>query len=182
MRVRKRSPKSGRGTQPVCCYRAPMKHLLRMLLIGTMVASCSAKQSSPSLNAVRATQALSEFGPTTSWRLANVSWTKNTQAMRDRAYLFCLEVKPKDNACMTAQDYSLITANHAESNVANLSPTSDKISPYFSAIRQNPEAFKSARRSCLLVYVDAGSADARMIGPCFSSAVGADFFGIIPVQ
>lgn len=83
---------------------------------------------------------------------------------------------------MMAQDYSLIAANHAESNVDKLSLTLDKVSPYFAAIRQNPQPFKSARRSCLLIYIDAGSADARMIGPCFSSAVGADFFGIIPVQ
>jgi hypothetical protein len=117
-----------------------MKRLLRILLVGAVVASCSAKQSSPSLNAVTATQARSEFGPIKNWRLANVSWTKNTQAMRDRAYLFCLQVRPNDNACMTAQDYSLIAANHAESNVTKLFPSLDKISPYFAAIRQNPKA------------------------------------------
>ena len=159
----------------------PMTRKLVPLFFIWMVGGCSSSTSLPSLDVVRAQQASSQFGPTKNWRVANVAWAKSTQDMRDRAYRFCLIRRPKDAGCMTAQDYSLISANHAESNVLHASASLDNVSPYFKAIRERPATFSDARRFCLQIYQDAGSADARILGPCLSNAIGADFFGIVPV-
>ena len=174
-------PRSGHGGKPIYCYAAPMTRMLLPLFFIWMVGGCSSSTSLPSLDEVRAQQARSQFGPTNNWRLANVAWAKSTQDMRDRAYRFCLSRRPKDAGCITAQDYSLISANHVESNVSHVSASVDNASPYFKAIRERPTSFSDARGFCLQIYQDAGSADARMLGPCYSNAVGADFFGIVPV-
>lgn len=44
-----------------------------------------------------------------------------------------------------------------------------------------PNAFNEVRDYCWSVYVDNGSADARMLGPCLLDGVGGDFFGVVPV-
>lgn len=156
--------------------------MLTPLVILWIVAGCSSATRPPALDEVHAEQDRSKFGPTKNWRLAKASWAKSTQNIRDRAYVFCLLKRPTDAGCMVAQDYALVSANHAETNVSYISPGLGDVSPYFEAIRQRPAAFSDARRFCLQIYEDAGSADARMLGPCFSSAVGADFFGIVPVS
>ncbi len=100
--------------------------------------------------------------------------------MRDHAYRFCIDRYEAATTCFDAQDYSLIAANHAESN-ARRAVRRQTGHPAFDAIRRHPEAFDDARRYCFSTYRDAGAADARMLGPCLSNATGSDFFGIMPV-
>ncbi len=100
--------------------------------------------------------------------------------MRDAAYRFCIERHDADTICFNEQDYSLIAANQMETN-ARRAIRSRSDHPFLDAIRARPAAFDDARRYCFSVYRDAGAKDARMLGPCLSSATGSDFFAIIPV-
>lgn len=153
-------------------YRWPF--VISMLLNG-----CS-----PSTNDVdtqiRAAQQASTFGVTVPWKLSDANWSKATPAMRDAAYRFCIERHGGDSSCFDEQDYSLIAANHAETN-ARRAIRSGSSAPFFDAIRARPAAFDDARRYCFSVYRDAGAQYARMLGPCLSSATGSDFFSIVPV-
>ena len=100
--------------------------------------------------------------------------------MRDAAYRFCIERHGGDTTCFAEQDYSLIAANHMETNARRaIRGKSGDVS--LDAIHARPEAFDDARRYCFSIYRDAGSRDARMLGPCLSSATGSDFFAIIPI-
>lgn len=128
---------------------------------------------------LRSAQQASTFGATTTWRLSTANWSKATPAMRDAAYRFCVERHGADTTCFLEQDLSLIAANHVETNARRAIRT-ESDGPYADAIRARPAAFDDARRYCFSVYRDAGAQDARMLGPCLSSATGSDFFGIIP--
>lgn len=161
-------------------YSRAMK-VCASLFFAAVLSACTPSSKTTTIHELREAQAKSGYGPTTKWRLAPATWSQSTQDMRDRAYRFCAIKRPKDMACRDAQDASLIVANHAESNFANLSKDTDSISPYFEAIRMRPEAFINVRDHCLQIYEDAGSADARLLGPCISNAVGGDYFGIVPV-
>lgn len=148
-------------------------------LISVLLAGCS-----PSTNDVdaqiRAAQRASIFGATATWKLSDANWSKATPTMRDAAYRFCIERHGGDSTCFNEQDYSLIAANHVETN-AHSAIRSGFIAPFFDAIRVRPAAFDDARRYRFSVYRDAGAQDARILGPCLSSATGSDFFAIIPV-
>lgn len=148
-------------------------------VISVVLAGCS-----PSTNGmdaqIRAAQQASTFGATATWKLSDAIWSTATPAMRDAAYRFCIERHGGDGTCFSEQDYSLIAANHVETN-ARRAIRSGSSAPFFDAIRARPAAFDDARRYCFSVYRDAGAQDARMLGPCLSSATGSDFFAIIPV-
>ena len=150
-----------------------------LFVIAVALAGCS-----PSPNDVdaqmRAAQRASTFGATATWKLSDANWSKATPAMRDAAYRFCMERLAGDSTCFNEQDYSLIAANHVESNVRR-AIRGVSSAPFFDAIRARPAAFDDARRYCFSVYRDAGAQDARILGPCLSSATGSDFFAIIPV-
>ncbi|KQM57942.1 hypothetical protein ASE65_12330 [Sphingomonas sp. Leaf16] len=149
-------------------------------IISALLAGCF-----PSSNAVdaqvRSAQRASIFRATATWRLSAANWSRSTPAMRDAAYRFCIARHGADSTCFHEQDYSLIAANHAETN-ARRAVRSKSDASFFDAIRSRPEAFDEARRYCFSVYRDAGAQDARMLGPCLSSATGSDFFSIIPVS
>ncbi|WP_156347450.1 MULTISPECIES: hypothetical protein [unclassified Sphingomonas] len=129
---------------------------------------------------IRDAQRVSKFGPVADWPLSTANWSKATPAMRDAAYRFCMERHGAAATCFDEQDYALIAANHIETNARNAirRKTGD---PVFDSIRARPAAFDHARRYCFSVYSDAGGQDARMLGPCLSSATGSDFFAIVPV-
>lgn len=148
-------------------------------LISVLLAGCS-----PSTNDVdaqiKAAQLASTFGATATWKLSDANWSTATPAMRDAAYRFCIERYGGDSNCFNEQDYSLIAANHVESNVRR-AIRGVSSAPFFDALRARPAAFDDARRYCFSVYRDAGARDARILGPCLSSATGSDFFAVIPV-
>ncbi|GGD98874.1 hypothetical protein GCM10011529_01260 [Polymorphobacter glacialis] len=156
--------------------------MLGFLLFAWTVGGCSSATSPPTLDEVRATQGRSKAGPTENWRVANAVWSKSTQAMRDRAYRFCLTRRPRNTGCLDEQDWSLISANHAETNVSRILTSPDDEYPYFKAIRDRPASFSDARAFCFQIYDDAGAADARILGPCLLNAIGGDYFGIVPVS
>lgn len=148
-------------------------------LISVLLAGCS-----PSTNDVdaqiRAAQRASTFGATATWKLSDANWSTATPAMRDAAYRFCIERHGGDSICFNEQDYSLVAANHAETN-ARRAIRRETGDPSLDAIRARPSAFDDARRYCFSAYRDAGAQDARMLGPCLSSATRSDFFAIIPI-
>ncbi|PXA88874.1 hypothetical protein DMC47_29505 [Nostoc sp. 3335mG] len=129
---------------------------------------------------IRTAQRASKFGAVAQWPLSIANWSKATPEMRNAAYRFCIERHGSDTTCFDEQDYSLIVANHMETNARN-AIRRESGDLFFDAIRARPEAFDDARRYCFSVYRDAGAQDARMLGPCLSSATGSDFFAIIPV-
>jgi hypothetical protein len=101
--------------------------------------------------------------------------------MRDRAYTFCLSKKPADKDCLNEQDWSLFEYANAFWLVREFRSETDPTSPFARGYQLNPSAFDRPRRYCLSVYEDAGSRDARSLGPCMAAATGGDFFGVVPV-
>lgn len=145
-----------------------------------VLAGCSPSPGDVTSDRIDTAQRNSKFGRTADWRISDANWSKNTETMRDRAYRFCIERYEANTNCFNEQDYSLIAANHSETNARRaIGKESDY--PHFDSIRVRPEAFDEARRYCFSVYQDAGAADARILGPCLSNAIGGDFFGIVPV-
>ncbi len=154
--------------------------LVRLNVIVMLTLAGCSPVADPSTGQIRTAQDGSDFGPIRNWKLSPANWSKNTQAMRDRAYRFCMERTAATRACFAEQDHSLIAANHAESN-ARRAVAGDSGDPHLAELRRHPEAFDDVRRHCFSIYDDAGSADARVLGPCLSAATGSDYFGIISV-
>lgn len=152
------------------------------LILVAILTSCSPTEAGPTIEQARAAQAQSQWGPTKTWKVTSAQWTKSTQAMRDRGYLFCLRKKAGDQRCFAEQDYSLISANQAETLAAMFVSNVEDSFPFARGIRDRPFLFTEARRYCLQVYEDAGASDARMLGPCLLNAVGGDYFGIVSVN
>ena len=80
---------------------------------------------------------------------------------------------------------SLISAMEADVHAADGVKTgkwiqlSEKYDPPNMWIYPHPEQYRTNSAFCFSVYVDAGSADVRSLGPCLSSAIAGDFFGVI---
>ncbi|WP_230769399.1 hypothetical protein [Sphingomonas sp. Leaf4] len=146
-----------------------------------ILAGCSSLPGDATSDRIDAAQRAAKFGSTADWKISDANWSKNTRAMRDRAYRFCIERYEANTKCFDEQDYSLIAANHSETNARRAIVKESGYLP-FDSIRSRPEAFDEARRYCFSIYQDAGAADARMLGPCLSNATGSDFFSIIPVS
>ncbi|MFE8583011.1 hypothetical protein ACFX59_02780 [Sphingomonas sp. NCPPB 2930] len=143
--------------------------------------ACGKREMPPTAEQLHAEQQRSTYGPTSDWRLSDATWSRSTQKMRDRAYLFCWQKRRGDPQCPPSQDFALILANHAESNARAAVRGERPGMPFFDAIRQRPDAYIAARQHCMIVYQDGGAADARSLGPCLTNAVGGDYFGIVPV-
>ena len=139
---------------------------------------CS-NEPQPTLKQVRASQAKSDYG--TAWAFSSAPWAKNMQSMRDRAYLFCMDRYPNDDKCLKEQDWSLIYAHHAETTAKDFIEHPDPRDPRATGLASMPSMLNDARSYCFRVYRDAGSSDARMLGPCMQALVGGDYFGVIPV-
>jgi hypothetical protein len=78
-------------------------------------------------------------------------------------------------------DYSLISAGHAESIAEMFRTEPDTNNPYSQALADRPEAFTEARNYCFEGYRASGAEDVRLLGPCLVSAVGGDYFRMLPV-
>lgn len=127
-------------------------------------------------------QAKSKLGVTTAWKLDPALSTSIIQGMRDRAYQFCSAEKPSDKSCPSEQDYSLFEYSNAFRLVRLFRSADGPSDPFAIGHKLDPAAFERAKRYCYSIYEDDGSRDARGLGPCMSAAVGADFFGIVPVS
>jgi hypothetical protein len=126
-------------------------------------------------------QAGAYFGATADWKLDPRLPQASVQEMRDRAYRYCLGRKAPDENCFREQDQSLFAFAKSFALVRTFRSEQEPTFPFAVAHQLEPAAFEGVRRYCQSVYEDAGSGDARSLGPCMSAAVGADFFGIVPV-
>ncbi|PSJ37876.1 hypothetical protein C7I55_19385 [Sphingomonas deserti] len=153
------------------------------MLLLLLVAGCSSGNGGPTALDVTAAQARSELGSTARWPLDTGLSRDKVQAIRDGAYRFCRDVHPDDTKCFTQQDRSIFAVNQAarlwRSYLAE--PSKHGSFPYARAHQNLPDAFQDIVDYCWSTYVDAGKRDARMLGPCLMSAVGGDFFGVVPV-
>ncbi len=127
-------------------------------------------------------QAKSALGPTNQWDLEPELPLVKVQAMRDRAYQFCLSEKASDEECVKEQDHSLFQYANTFRLVRIFRSEENPTYPYAVAHKNDPSAFERIQRYCLSLYEDQGARDARALGPCMSAAVGADFFRIVPVS
>jgi len=150
-------------------------------LLAVCVALTGCGEMAPSAQEVASAEAKSMMGPLSKWKLDSAIKATTLQQMRDRAYVFCLTKKASDKNCPTEQDWSLLTYANAFSLVRQFRSEANPTFPFAEGHKLNPSAFELARRYCLSVYADAGSGDARSLGPCMSAAVGGDYFGIVPV-
>ena len=157
-----------------------MRKILPLTILGLITGGCS--DTRPSLREIRSWQMSAKAGPTEKWQIFSVAWATNTPAMRDAAYIFCAQKHPADEQCFADQDWSLIAANHAEAIARNYMDHPSPQNPRERALADQPRAFEIVRSHCMSIYRDAGSADARMLGPCMMSAVGGDYFSIMPVS
>jgi hypothetical protein len=126
-------------------------------------------------------QAKSFYGATAHWKLDPALARSEVQEMRDRAYGYCLREKPSEKDCFNEQDHSLFDYTNAFGLVRIFHSEAEPTFPYAVGHKQSRAAFERVRRYCRSVYEDAGSRDARSLGPCVSAGVGADFFGVVPV-
>ena len=181
--VRKRSkgdiPEHGRT-----CYTGEMNYavgrsVLLPWLAMLVLCGCAKELPPPSPQEVRAAQAKADYG--NRWDFSSAPWAKDMQSMRDRAYLFCMEKYPDDEKCLKEQDWSLIAAHHAETTADSFIKHPDSRDPRSTGLASEPSVLNDARSYCFSVYRDAGSRDARMLGPCMQVVVGGDYFGIVPV-
>ena len=145
-----------------------------------MCANCTPSvHADPS--AIADAQARSMAGAVAGWERPQGLTLSVMQAARDRAYAFCMEIRPGDMGCLNEEDKSLIYFSHAVTIWQLWQRDHSSTDSYAAAYRRNPGGFRKARRYCYSVYADNGSRDARMLGPCMLNAVGGDFFGIIPI-
>ena len=126
-------------------------------------------------------QAKSFLGTTAAWDLDPALRPSEVQEMRDRAYRYCLTEKPSDQACFAQQDQSLFEFANSYRVVRIFRSENKSTFPFALAHKEHPAAFGRAESYCRSVYEDQGSRDARSLGPCMAAAVGADYFGVIPV-
>jgi len=138
-------------------------------------------KGAPSAHEIASAEAKSTLGPIAKWKLDPGVNRTALQQMRDRAYVFCLTKKASDKNCTGEQDWSLFTYANAFYMVRQFRSESNPTFPFAKGHSSNPSAFELPRRYCMSVYVDAGSQDARSLGPCMSAATGGDYFGIVPV-
>ncbi|MGH6616917.1 hypothetical protein [Sphingomonas sp.] len=157
----------------------PVKLILTMLVV-LFAASCGGKKNSASESALL--QRSSPFGETKGWDMSPPLSLKEVQGMRDRAYQFCSDRKSKDNKCLKEQDASLNFYVKSFSIRRILLENTSDSAPFATAIRRNPAALDQVHRYCRSVYVDHGAGDARELGPCMAAGLGADFFGVLPVD
>ena len=147
--------------------------------VSLALAACG--KSPPPAQSIASAEAKSTLGPISKWKLDAAVNGVALQQMRDRAYAFCLTEKPSDKNCASEQDWSLLTYANAFSLFREFRSEANATFPFAKAYAQRPSAFEVPRRYCLSVYVDAGSHDARSLGPCMSAATGGDYFGIVAV-
>jgi hypothetical protein len=126
-------------------------------------------------------EAKSMLGPISKWKLDPALNAEALQKMRDRAYNFCLTKRPSDKDCFNEQDWSLFEFANAYASFREFRSGANSSFPFARGYSLIPSAFERPRRYCMSVYVDAGSQDARSLGPCMSAATGGDYFGIAPV-
>jgi hypothetical protein len=127
-------------------------------------------------------QAKSSLGATAMWKLDAALPSLKVREMRDRAYRYCLTEKASDQTCLAAQDHSLFEYANSFRLVRIFRAEDKPTFPFAVAHKRDPAVFDRAESYCRSVYEDQGSRDARGLGPCMSAAVGADFFGVVPVS
>lgn len=150
---------------------------LIVLSFAVAVAACG--KSGPNFASL---QARSPLGPTSEWKLDPALRLADVQEMRNRAYGYCLSKKPSDQLCTAEEDHSLFEYANSFRTVRLFRSEDKPTFPFAVAHKQDASAFERARRYCNSVYEDQGSRDARSLGPCMSAAIGADFFGFVPVS
>lgn len=150
-------------------------------IVALSLAVFGCNKAGPSAQDVASAEVKSSMGPISAWKLDGALSATVLQQMRDRAYVFCLTERKTDANCTNEEDASLFSYANAFRIFRQLLSESEPISPYAEAYKLNPAAFQLPRRYCLSVYADAGSRDARSLGPCMSAATGEDYFGIVPV-
>ena len=101
--------------------------------------------------------------------------------MRDRAYDYCSTEKASDNSCADAQDESLFQYANTFRLIGIFRSEPDPTFAFAIGHKQDPAALDRIHRYCRSIYEDHGSRDARVLGPCMSAGVGADFFGVVGV-
>ena len=153
---------------------------LSILVVAAALAACGDGQTDAQV--IAGLQAKSALGPTSEWRLDPALALSVVQGMRDRAYRFCLSKKSSDEECTGEQDQSLFAYANSFRLVRGFRSEVEPVFPYARAHKDDPSAFGRALNYCGSIYVDQRSEDARSLGPCMSGAVGADYFGVIPVS
>ena len=146
------------------------------IVAALLVASCGEGREIADL------QAKSVLGATAAWKLDPALPSSEVQEMRDRAYRYCLTVKGSDQRCFAEQDHSLFEYANSFRMVRIFRSEAKPTFPFAIAHKRDTAAFGRAESYCRSVYEDQGSRDARGLGPCMSAAVGADFFGVMPVS
>jgi len=148
------------------------------VLIALLLGGCHSRQAD--VSRIAEAQRNSLYGPTDQWKLDPAVPRAQIQEIRDRGYAYCLTKKPTDKDCANQQDHSVFMYASAFAMVRMFRSEAKPTFPYAIGHKQGPETFDLVRRYCMSVYDDAGSNDARALGPCMSAGVGADFFGVVP--
>ena len=152
--------------------------------LGCLMCGCSAMVDD---GAQQSNTERSYLGPTSSWDVSLVPWASKIEDIRNRAYSFCARRHADDERCNDIQDQSIKTAVVVERTVQGVLRKPDTASTlglgerFAETLVSYPKGFADARAYCFDVYRDAGSADARSLGPCMASIVGWDYFGFLPV-
>jgi hypothetical protein len=142
------------------------------------LAGCSVSKTPTEQERIKQMQASAFLGSTEKWNLSG-EWRISMGEMRDRAYRFCITRHSEDRTCADRQDFSLHAAMNADATAdAAKSGKVDKEDAIAFSLHLEPKLYEDARKYCFSVYEDAGSEDARALGPCLSNATGSDFFGI----
>ncbi|MFN3943873.1 MAG: hypothetical protein ACK4K7_02940 [Allosphingosinicella sp.] len=130
---------------------------------------------------IRTLQVQSYFGATDDWPLDPSTSLIDIQRMRDSAYGFCLVEKGGSPDCLYEQDHSLFEYVRSFGLVRIFRGQSSPTFAFAAAHKSDPSAFDLVRSYCESIYIDHGSRDARILGPCMMAGLGGDFFGIVPV-
>lgn len=154
--------------------------MLTSLLIMMAACGCSQKDAAPA--SFSEAQAKSRMGPVSAWKIDPALPRAELQNMRDRAYRYCVSAKAGDRQCFVEQDLSLFEFARSFAIARFLISEDSPANFYAEGLRSDPKAFRRAVAYCYSIYSDHGAADARMLGPCVSPAVGGNFFGIATVD
>jgi len=127
-------------------------------------------------------QAKSAIGPVAAWKLDPALAQPTLQAMRNRAYAYCMARSKADTTCLNEQDHSLFEYANAFRLVRIFRSDPKPKFRFAVAHKRDPTLIQKISAYCRSAYEDAGARDARSLGPCMSAGVGGDFFSATTVD
>lgn len=161
------------------------RRLVALILLSGALCGCHRSRSGEDVELAAQRQATSSFGPTADWDVKDSWWRKSLPKMRTSAFEFCIQKHPSSPTCFDEQDKALLFAAQADDYVASVrwpKGATDKSTSRDFVLKYSPGQYRAARQYCFSAYRDAGSGDARVLGPCIANALDQDYFhmGVLP--